>query len=629
MQPNRNLLVRKLDPPQSWNPRVENYLRVTGFYHVSRIGMIRGSHPLLAALVERWRPETHTFVLPVGEVMVTLEDVAHIFGLPIDGEPVSGWTDSSSDFVQSHSMEIFGRQPVLSRNSKSYIKLGWVRSVRDAELLDTEESIRRYVRCQIFCLLGSTLFTDKSTAYAHAKYLPLLRDFERIHTYSWGSACLAHLYRALCRASRYDTKEMDGPLNLLFVWAWERMPCISPAPRHILPPAEIPVAMRWSHADRSTAWLEKTVVTFRVDIDYMQEFEWRPYQGMNIPVELHRHLDVCDIVAPLLSFECIEWHPADRVMRQFGFLQPPPRAPRDIPLEQHCMALRGVQLYDWTVLLGDWIVEWGNRRNTRMRDLHPLPTWDFIPTPEYRDWYVRSFGHLLRLSAYVPHAPAPQPPQPPQHAVFEPVPYYVPQPPQPQDHSASSHHSQPQDQSASSHHSQHSQPVLTIPAGTDDWFDFSIGGHGDQQLQNWANDSLGGWSDFSALHLPSGTADPRGASVGMSHGLEHPASDHTSEGASCDSGFLRRTYTLVDEYNPGASAPAEAGGSAHPGEAGGSADPAGAGGSAPRVETGMGDPVAGHPYDLRTERHPPDRYTPSKPGLSMMDKALHWMGRKK
>ncbi|XLS62655.1 hypothetical protein HN51_016883, partial [Arachis hypogaea] len=120
----------------------------------------------------------------------------------------------------------------------------------------------------------------------------------------------------------------------------------------------------WSHAERSTAWLEKTVVTFRVDIDYMQEFEWRPYQGMNIPVELHRHLDVCDIVAPLLSFECIEWHPTDRVMRQFGFLQPPPRAPRDIPLEQHCMALRGVQLYDWTVLLGDWIAEWGNRRNT-------------------------------------------------------------------------------------------------------------------------------------------------------------------------------------------------------------------------------------------------------------------------
>ncbi|RYR30418.1 hypothetical protein Ahy_B01g055186 [Arachis hypogaea] len=80
----------------------------------------------------------------------------------------------------------------------------------------------------------------------------------------------------------------------------------------------------WSHSERSTAWLEKTMVTFRHDIDYMQEFEWRPYEGMILPSELHGHLDVCDIVAPLLSFECIEWHPADRVMRQFGFAQSPP-----------------------------------------------------------------------------------------------------------------------------------------------------------------------------------------------------------------------------------------------------------------------------------------------------------------
>ncbi|KAL4321285.1 hypothetical protein AHAS_Ahas14G0095200 [Arachis hypogaea] len=198
---------------------VDNYLRATEFYHVSRIGVIRGFHPLLAALVERWRSETHTFVLPVGEVTVTVEDVAHTFGLPIDGEPVNGWTDSSSDFLQSQIIAIFGREPVVSQSSKSYIKLGWLRRIRDAEPLDTEESIRRYVRCQIFFMLGSTLFADKSTAYTHAKYLPLLRDFERIHTYSWGSACLAHLYRAICRRSRYDTKEMDGPPN-----AWIETP---------------------------------------------------------------------------------------------------------------------------------------------------------------------------------------------------------------------------------------------------------------------------------------------------------------------------------------------------------------------------------------------------------------------
>ncbi|KAL4364795.1 hypothetical protein AHAS_Ahas07G0041800 [Arachis hypogaea] len=57
-----------------------------------------------------------------------------------------------------------------------------------------------------------------------------------------GAAYLAHLYRTLCRASWNDTNEMDGPLNLLFVWAWERMLCIAPITRQYLPVANIPVA---------------------------------------------------------------------------------------------------------------------------------------------------------------------------------------------------------------------------------------------------------------------------------------------------------------------------------------------------------------------------------------------------
>ena len=40
---------------------------------------------LLTALVDRWRPETHTFHLPFGEMAPTLEDVAMLLGLPIAG----------------------------------------------------------------------------------------------------------------------------------------------------------------------------------------------------------------------------------------------------------------------------------------------------------------------------------------------------------------------------------------------------------------------------------------------------------------------------------------------------------------------------------------------------------------
>ncbi|XP_072076751.1 protein MAIN-LIKE 2-like [Arachis hypogaea] len=132
---------------------------------------------MLAALVEWWRLETHTFVMPVGEVIVTLENVLHIFGLPIDGEVVTGWTDSSHDLV-NQSLAIFSIEPQVNSSSKSYINLSWVCHIRDTQRLDTWESVMRYVRCHIFYLLGTTIFADKSTAYADTQHLPLLQNFD-------------------------------------------------------------------------------------------------------------------------------------------------------------------------------------------------------------------------------------------------------------------------------------------------------------------------------------------------------------------------------------------------------------------------------------------------------------------
>jgi len=43
---------------------------------------------LLTALVDKWRPETHTFHMPCGEMGPTLQDVSMILGLPLTGDPV-------------------------------------------------------------------------------------------------------------------------------------------------------------------------------------------------------------------------------------------------------------------------------------------------------------------------------------------------------------------------------------------------------------------------------------------------------------------------------------------------------------------------------------------------------------
>ena len=70
--------------------RIQPYLIRSGFYGIYRLGHIAIDWPLITALVERWRPETHTFHVPVGEMTITLQDVAILLGLRIHGPAVTG-----------------------------------------------------------------------------------------------------------------------------------------------------------------------------------------------------------------------------------------------------------------------------------------------------------------------------------------------------------------------------------------------------------------------------------------------------------------------------------------------------------------------------------------------------------
>ncbi|WVZ85291.1 hypothetical protein U9M48_032236 [Paspalum notatum var. saurae] len=72
-------------------------LRASGLLPLARL--VEGEGPrfsydfsLLAALVDRWRPETHTLHLTVGEMAPTLQDVSYLLGLPLRGDTM-GLTD--------------------------------------------------------------------------------------------------------------------------------------------------------------------------------------------------------------------------------------------------------------------------------------------------------------------------------------------------------------------------------------------------------------------------------------------------------------------------------------------------------------------------------------------------------
>ncbi|KAK9997867.1 hypothetical protein SO802_017470 [Lithocarpus litseifolius] len=72
--------------------RVIDIIKLVGLERLFRAPSREIDHCLISALVERWRPETHTFHLPHGEMSITLEDVEVILGLPIDGEVLVGPT---------------------------------------------------------------------------------------------------------------------------------------------------------------------------------------------------------------------------------------------------------------------------------------------------------------------------------------------------------------------------------------------------------------------------------------------------------------------------------------------------------------------------------------------------------
>ncbi|KAL0311744.1 UNVERIFIED_CONTAM: Serine/threonine-protein phosphatase 7 long form [Sesamum radiatum] len=92
--------------------RVLDVLHQIGFYGVYRCGRLVYDCHLITALVERWRPETHTFHFRLGEATITLEDVQIIWALPIDGLPVTGLDiERSTEEWQIYCREYLGFSP--------------------------------------------------------------------------------------------------------------------------------------------------------------------------------------------------------------------------------------------------------------------------------------------------------------------------------------------------------------------------------------------------------------------------------------------------------------------------------------------------------------------------------------
>ncbi|CAN1144629.1 Protein MAIN-LIKE 2 [Linum perenne] len=194
------LKLRQRSSALTFYPQYETFLRECGLYTVVSLLGQSPCKELVTALLERWRPETNTFHLLQGEATITLEDVEVLTGLPTRGRPFSvGYDARAADVI---CQELLGATPPPSRFTGHQVKISWVKEQFDRLPAGASTGvITCYARAYAWVLVGAVLLADRSGDLIPVHLLRLLCESGDAGSFSWGSAVLAWLYKAMGRAA--------------------------------------------------------------------------------------------------------------------------------------------------------------------------------------------------------------------------------------------------------------------------------------------------------------------------------------------------------------------------------------------------------------------------------------------
>ncbi|XP_028081231.1 protein MAIN-LIKE 2-like [Camellia sinensis] len=305
---------------------------------------------LISSFVERWQSEMNTFHMTVGEMTLTLDDVGTILSLPIVGRSVS-----VPDVTDHHGVTLLvSGLGITERVAHEEVSTAGGNSVR----LD-----------------------DKSSGRVPVVYLSLLMDLGSIHTYAWGAATLAFLYRQLRYASRSGFKQMSDYMTLLEAWIYEHFRAFRPH-QNMGYNEDMPHVYHWASMREAGSSIDH-LKSFQAELDSLVATDviWDLYHSCrdrhpcNPVTFYHGCLKYLDVVEP--------YYP-DRVLRQFGRVQ----TILDAPLAPSRGA-RGNISARYTVMYRylDKIWEaWDNHVLSEQRRSTPVrQPWECVPG--YMDWY--------------------------------------------------------------------------------------------------------------------------------------------------------------------------------------------------------------------------------------------------
>ncbi|XP_059294758.1 protein MAIN-LIKE 2-like [Lycium ferocissimum] len=196
------------------------------------------------ALIERWRPETHTFHLRTGEATITLEDVEVIYGLQVDGRPLyieepwvlSPYQDELTRLTgfTAQDGDIFSQSRLLL--SALYAHLCLIDMQHRIGEDTSQADVDRRARLYLLIIFGAIMLPNTSGSYVSLRYLRYIDDLAELGCYSWGVAVLGYMCRGSCRCSMGTRIKVLVFCSLLQIWVWTRLRPFQPIPAH--PPAD-------------------------------------------------------------------------------------------------------------------------------------------------------------------------------------------------------------------------------------------------------------------------------------------------------------------------------------------------------------------------------------------------------
>ncbi|XP_028187802.1 protein MAIN-LIKE 1-like [Glycine soja] len=197
-------------------PSIEGLVVGTGLSPLIACSIHTGDRGLLSSFVEWWHRETSSFHLPVGEVAITLDDVASLLHLPVVGD-LHAFQPLHVDDVVQMLVELLMVSAEAARAKTGqcrgpYVHLQWVRDIYER-------------RCQ-------------SATHVHVVFLEALHDLSQTGRYAWGVATLVHMYDHLNDASISTSRQL-GVMDI------EHFPSIAKSTADPDYDEDSPCAYRW------------------------------------------------------------------------------------------------------------------------------------------------------------------------------------------------------------------------------------------------------------------------------------------------------------------------------------------------------------------------------------------------